>query len=108
MTIKPSDVVEILKEVKDVDVNVDIVALGLIYGIKISDKIEIEMTLTSPFCPHADFILNEAEGRVRKKFGVETNVSLTFTPEWSPNFIDEETRFALDIDLSQVPNDQNE
>ena len=103
--IEVKDIVEVLKEVKDSEANVDIVALGLIYAIHITDKIDIDMSLTSPFCPYADFLVEEAENKVKEKFGLETHVNLTFTPEWTPWFIDEETRFALDIDLSEVPNE---
>lgn len=103
--IEVKDIVEVLKEVKDFEANVDIVALGLIYAIRITDKIDIDMSLTSPFCPYADFLVEEAENKVKEKFGLETHVKLTFTPEWTPWMIDEETRFILDIDLSEVPNE---
>jgi metal-sulfur cluster biosynthetic enzyme len=103
--IKVKDIIEILKEVKDPEIKVDIVSLGLIYNIYISDKIEIDMSLTSIFCPYADTLLNEVENKLKEKFEIETGVNLVISPEWTPRMIDEETRFALDIDLSEIPNE---
>lgn len=103
--ISQTDIIEVLKEVKDYEAGVDIVALGLIYAINVSDAaINIDMSLTSPFCPYADFLINEAEQKLKEKYSKNVSINLTFTPEWTPWMIDEETRFKLDIDLSEVPN----
>lgn len=103
--IEVKDIVEVLKEVKDPEANIDVIALGLIYTISISESIDITMSLTSPFCPYADYLIGDIKDRLKEKFNKDVKVELTFTPTWTPWFMDDETRFGLDIDLSEVPNE---
>ncbi|OGZ06912.1 MAG: hypothetical protein A3D65_04395 [Candidatus Lloydbacteria bacterium RIFCSPHIGHO2_02_FULL_50_13] len=87
-------IIETLKTVVDPEIHADIYTLGLIYEIKVGDEgIDILMTLTTPFCPYGEQIVQNVE-KALKKFGVEVRVDLTFEPEWKPS---EETRIALGL-----------
>ncbi len=87
-------VVEALKRVKDPELDMDIHSLGLIYDIKIGeDGVDILMTLTTPFCPYGNEIIESVEKEVGK-LGQEVRVDITFEPEWQPT---EELRLVLGI-----------
>ena len=97
-TVSNVDLVEQIRDairmVIDPELGCNIVDLGLIYDIKVSDEgIDILMTLTTPFCPYGDEIVRSVE-KALKKFGVEVRVDLTFEPEWKPS---EEMRIALGL-----------
>jgi len=83
--IKKETIIEILKTVKDPEVGIDVWTLGLIYGIKISEEgIDVLMTLTSPFCPFADELVQEVE-KALFPLGEEVRVDITFEPPWQPS-----------------------
>lgn len=85
-TLNKEDIIEALKTVKDPELQMDIHTLGLIYDIKTGDEgIDILMTLTTPFCPYGDEIIQNVEKTLGKKFGVEVRVDITFEPEWAPS-----------------------
>ncbi|MFA5830998.1 MAG: metal-sulfur cluster assembly factor [Candidatus Paceibacterota bacterium] len=75
-----------LKNVKDPEIGLDIVELGLIRKITPDDEgVEILMTLTSPFCPFADSLITQVEKEVRKLDGAgAVRVEITFDPPWEP------------------------
>lgn len=83
-----------LAGVKDPELFMDIVSLGLIYEIRTSeDGIDILMTLTTPFCPFGDKIVQDVE-KALKPFGCEARVDITFEPEWVPP---EDLKIALGL-----------
>jgi metal-sulfur cluster biosynthetic enzyme len=83
-TITKEQVTALLKTVKDPELMMDIHSLGLIYDIAIGpDGIDILMTLTTPFCPFGDQIVQNVE-KALKPLGVEVRVEITFEPEWQP------------------------
>jgi metal-sulfur cluster biosynthetic enzyme len=88
-----------LRQVKDPELNLDLVVLGLIYDVQIEGAhVEVTMSLTSPACPVAGEILNQAREAVEKVEGVESaNVELTFTPPWTPDRIPPLIRSALGL-----------
>lgn len=88
-----------LRTVKDPEMNLDLVVLGLIYEIRIDGgRVEVTMSLTSPMCPVAGEILNQAREAVEKVEGVESaEVELTFSPPWTPERIPATIRAALGI-----------
>jgi metal-sulfur cluster biosynthetic enzyme len=89
------NIIEALKTVKDPELHMDIHRLGLIYDIKAGeDGIDILMTLTTPFCPYGDEIIQNVEKTLTKKFGVEVRVDITFEPEWEPS---EELKIELGL-----------
>ena len=78
-------VVEILKTVYDPEIPVDIYNLGLIYRIELHDDgtLDVDMTLTAPNCPAADFIVEDVRIKLDGITGIkEAHVNLVFEPEW--------------------------
>jgi metal-sulfur cluster biosynthetic enzyme len=93
------DVRRALRKVKDPELNLDLVVLGLIYEVEIVDShVKTLMSLTSPFCPVAGQILEEAKAAIEGVEGVESvEVELTFDPPWSPDRIDPIIRSSLGL-----------
>lgn len=79
-------ILEALKNVKDPELGLDIVELGLIRKITPDDDgVEILMTLTSPFCPFADSLIGQVEKEVGKLDDAGLiKVEITFDPPWEP------------------------
>ncbi len=91
-------IVAMLKTVYDPEIPVNLYDLGLIYKIDVSDKFEvnIEMTLTAPNCPAADFIVEDVRQRVESIDGViATNINLVFEPTWDQNMMSDEAKLEL-------------
>ena len=88
-----------LRKVKDPELNLDLVVLGLIYDIRIDGgRVEVTMSLTSPMCPVAGELLNQAREAVETVPGVESaDVELTFDPPWTAERIPATIRAALGI-----------
>ncbi|MCX6736075.1 MAG: iron-sulfur cluster assembly protein [Candidatus Parcubacteria bacterium] len=80
------NILESLRKVKDPEINLDIVELGLIRKITLDEEgVEILMTLTSPFCPFADTLIGQVEKEVGKLDGAGlVRVEITFDPPWEP------------------------
>ena len=93
------DVREALKTVKDPELGLDLVVLGLVYDVKIeNDDVEATISLTSPMCPVADQIVQEAREAIAGVEGVgEAEVELTFDPPWTPDRISPLIRSSLGI-----------
>ncbi len=87
----------VLKTIYDPEIPVNIVDLGLIYGVQVEDgKVDILMTLTVPGCPMAQYIAQEVEKKVREMEGVKSvHVELTFDPPWTVDRISEEGKQVL-------------
>ena len=97
-------VLEQIKQIIDPDIGLNIVDMGLIYGVDINDDIvNITMTLTSPGCPAAPQLLNGSQTVVQQLDGVEeVNVNVVWTPPWDPEMMSEEagTFFLTDLILT--------
>jgi len=94
-------IVDALKTVYDPEIPVDIYNLGLIYKIDLQDDgtLDIDMTLTAPACPAADFIMEDVRQRVSNIDGVNNaNINLVFEPEWDKSMMSEEARIELGFD----------
>jgi metal-sulfur cluster biosynthetic enzyme len=93
------DVRRALRKVKDPELNLDLVVLGLVYDIDMQGThVKATMSLTSPFCPVAGQILDEAKAAIEGVEGVESaEVELTFDPAWTPERIDPLIRSSLGI-----------
>ena len=94
------EVIEALKEVYDPEIPVNIVDLGLVYDIEVSDgEVAIEMTLTAQGCGMGPYIAQQAEWRVAELPGVEdVEVELVWDPPWSPELITEDGKRLLGLD----------
>ena len=81
-------VIEALRPVTDPEINLSIVDLGLIYGVKIMEEgkvVEIEMTLTSPMCPFGPQLLQATTAAASGLEGVEkVDTKLVWVPRWDP------------------------
>lgn len=86
-----------LKTVFDPEIPVNIYDLGLIYKIDIEDsKCLIDMTLTAPSCPAADFLIEDIRQKVGSVEGIsEVQVNLVFDPEWTKDMMSEEAKLEL-------------
>lgn len=93
------DVRRALRKVKDPELNLDLVVLGLVYEIDVQGThVKALISLTSPFCPVAGQILDDAKAAIEGVEGVESaEVELTFQPPWSPDRIDPLIRSSLGI-----------
>jgi metal-sulfur cluster biosynthetic enzyme len=93
------DIRKALRKVKDPELNLDLVVLGLIYAIEVQDShVTAHISLTSPFCPAANQIVDDAQAAILGVEGVESaDVQLTFDPPWTPERIDPLIRASLGI-----------
>jgi FeS assembly SUF system protein len=91
-------VLEALKTVRDPEIPMDLVELGLIYEliVKKGGIVYVEMTLTTPACPVAASMPGEVETAIRGVTGVtDVGVKLVWTPPWTPELMSEEARLEL-------------
>ena len=87
-----------LKTVRDPEIPMDLVELGLIYEliVKQGGTVYVEMTLTTPACPVAASMPGEVEAAIRTVPGVnDVRVKLVWTPPWGPERMSEEARLEL-------------
>ena len=91
-------IIEALKTVYDPEIPVNIYDLGLIYRIELMDdgRAEVDMTLTAPNCPAADFIMEDVRMRVEGISGITAaTINLVFEPEWDKDMMSEEAKLEL-------------
>ena len=91
-------IVAMLKTVYDPEIPVNVYDLGLIYKIDVSDNGEavLDMTLTAPNCPAADFIMEDIRQKVESVEGVTTaTINLVFEPDWDKDMMSEEAKLEL-------------
>jgi len=86
-----------LRRVKDPELNLNIVDLGLVYDIRVSDgAVEVDMSLTSPGCPSGPEIMDDVERALRAVPGVtDVSVNLVWSPYWTPERIEPRVRAYL-------------
>ena len=99
MAVTEKDVLDALKTVKDPELNLNLVVLGLVYGVDVEGShVHARISLTSPMCPVAEEIVHRAEEAVLGVEGVETaKVQLTFDPPWTPERISPLIRSSLGL-----------
>lgn len=91
-------IIVMLKTVYDPEIPVNIYDLGLIYKIDLQDdgEVVLDMTLTAPNCPAADFIMEDVRQKVDSVEGVTSSVvNLVFEPEWDKDMMSEEAKLEL-------------
>lgn len=90
-------IVKMLRTVFDPEIPVNVYDLGLIYKIEMENGVaHIDMTLTAPNCPAADFIIDDIRSKVESIEGIErVDVQLVFEPEWSQDMMSEEAKLDL-------------
>jgi len=91
-------IVKMLKTVYDPEIPINIYDLGLIYRIEVPSEGEvlIDMTLTAPNCPVADFILEDVRMKIESIEGINNLIlNLVFDPAWDKNMMSEEAKLEL-------------
>ena len=91
-------IVIMLKTVYDPEIPVNVYDLGLIYKIDLADNacLRLDMTLTAPNCPAADFILEDIRMKLESIEGIKSvDVNLVFEPEWNQDMMTEEAKLEL-------------
>lgn len=88
-----------LRKVKDPELNLNVVDLGLIYEVAVEGSaVRVDMSLTSPGCPSGPQIMGDVERVVRGIEGVtEVNVNLVWQPFWTPERIEPRVRAYLGL-----------
>ena len=92
-------IVEVLKTVYDPEIPVNIYDLGLIYKVDYHEEdgtLDVDMTLTAPGCPLADYIVEDVRQKLVVIDGVTSAVvNLVFEPEWTQDMMSEEAKADL-------------
>lgn len=91
-------IVQYLKTVYDPEIPVNIYDLGLIYKVDLQEDglLIIDMTLTAPSCPAADFLIEDITQKMRSIEGVsDVKINLVFEPEWTKDMMSEEAKLEL-------------
>ena len=93
-------VINQIKKVYDPEIPVNIYELGLIYKIEVDDKnkVNVDMTLTSPNCPVAESLPKEVKDNIMKVEGVsDVNLSLVWEPPWDKDKMSEAAKLELNL-----------
>ena len=95
------DIIMALRQVYDPEIPVNVYDLGLIYEIRVDDdhNVYIQMTLTAPNCPMADYVVDQVKNAVEDVPGVVgVKIDLVFEPEWDKSRMSEEALVELGLD----------
>ena len=92
-----------LKNVIDPEIGLNIVDLGLVYGVDIREdgrQVVVNMTLTTPACPAGPQIIEQAHTEVKNLNAIhpqleDVNINLVWTPFWNPEMMSQEARDEL-------------
>ena len=93
-------VIEALKTVRDPEIPVNLIDLGLIYELIVNrdGTVYVEMTLTTPACPVAGALPDQVKDAVAAVEGVsDARVKLTWTPPWTRDRMSEEAKLELGL-----------
>ena len=89
-----------VKKIYDPEIPVNIYELGLIYKVDVDEKnkVNIDMTLTSPNCPVAESLPNEVKENIKKVEGVsDVNLNLVWEPPWDKDKMSEAAKLELNL-----------
>ncbi len=92
-SVTAQQVLESLKQCMDPEIPINVVDMGLIYGVDVSDdnKVDVKMTMTTRGCPLHDTLVNDVKRYVNKVSGVSSvNVEIVWDPPWTPEKMSEE------------------
>ena len=95
-----SKVIEVVKKIYDPEIPVNIYELGLIYKIDVDEKnkVNVDMTLTSPNCPVAESLPNQVKENIMKVEGVsEVILNLVWEPPWDKDKMSEAAKLELNL-----------
>lgn len=92
-SVTAQQILESLKQCMDPEIPINVVDMGLIYGVNVSDdnKVDVKMTMTTRGCPLHDTLVNDVKRYVNKVSGVSSvNVEIVWDPPWTPEKMSEE------------------
>ena len=95
------DIIRALRQVYDPEIPVNVYDLGLIYEIKVNEEHEVyvQMTLTAPNCPMADYVVEQVKAAVEDVPGVvSAQIDLVWEPIWDKSRMSEEAMVELGLD----------
>ena len=95
-----SKIIEAVKKIYDPEIPVNIYELGLIYKIDVDEKnkVNVDMTLTSPNCPVAESLPNDVKENIKKVEGVsDVNLNLVWEPPWDKDKMSEAAKLELNL-----------
>ena len=97
MAVEKEEVLDALKRVYDPEIPVDVVNLGLVYGVLVDDdRVAVKMTTTASGCPVGNYIVAQAKRAIGRLEGVkEIDIELVYDPPWQESMITEEGRRML-------------
>ena len=95
--VSQDQIIDKLKQCLDPELGINIVDLGLVYGVSIeSSRVNILMTLTTPGCPLDSYFVKDITSKLKSIKGVsDVSVELTFDPIWSPSNMSTESKDLL-------------
>lgn len=99
------DIIMALRQVYDPEIPVNIYDLGLIYELRVDEEhnVFVQMTLTAPNCPMADYVMDEVKQAIEDVPGVvSVNVELVFEPVWDKSRMSEEALVALGMEDDEI------
>jgi metal-sulfur cluster biosynthetic enzyme len=101
-SITEETVYDALRECYDPEIPVDIVSLGLVYGVTIVDDwVGVKMTLTTPGCPASNQISQQVKDRVKQIPGVgDADVRIVWQPQWDASRMSDEAKKKLGVNKS--------
>jgi len=95
-----SEIIKEIKKIYDPEIPVNIYELGLIYKLEIKEnnKVNVNMTLTSPNCPVAESLPNQVKESIKKVEGVsDVNLNLVWEPPWDKDKMSEAAKLELNL-----------
>lgn len=105
--IEREQILDALRAVYDPEIPINVVDLGLIYGVEVTAEgdVTVRMTMTAPQCPMSGYLLRQAEQGIRTVAGVrDVKVDLVFDPPWEPSMIKEDALKSAGI-VTDTPAD---
>lgn len=98
-------VLKALEKVNDPEINLNIVDLGLVYEVDVSenDEVHVKMSLTTPACPAGGYILEQAHQAIMNVEGVkDADVELVWEPRWNQNMMSERLKKMLRMGITRM------
>ncbi|MHB1629883.1 MAG: metal-sulfur cluster assembly factor [Bacilli bacterium] len=89
---------EQLKEVLDPEIQIDVVNLGMIYGVTVADegkKVSVRMTLTTMGCPAMEELQEDIVHRIEALGALDVEIDLTFDPPWNKDMMSDEAKLVM-------------
>ncbi|MBU1695291.1 MAG: DUF59 domain-containing protein [Verrucomicrobia bacterium] len=100
--LREPDVIDVLRHVYDPELQMNIVELGLVYGVELQPdgRVKVNMTLTSPGCPYGPELVAEVKAMLMMTRGVKgVEVAIVWDPPWGPDKMSEAARLELGFDV---------